>query len=622
MANVEVEEGKTAPDVTVELETGVKLVGRVTGPDGSPLSGVAVAPDQSSRGGRVMRFDMMGSTTVTDPKGEYTIEALEPGEKSFTFSRSGYVTEQRTVNLSGKEVRSDVQLSSGLRIAGTVVTEGGAPVADALVRASSASDSMFGREAHSDANGNFQFEGLAPGHYTFNAAKSGYASGIVRDVDVSTGAPVRVTMKSGGTISGHVSGLTAEELQQTTVFASAAGAGNSSAPVDAGGNYRMEGAPTGTVRVVARVGGGFGGANKSSEPKSVVLDPGSSATADIEFKSNTVVRGRVTRAGKPMPNAMVMFFPKGGKAQTNASATADGNGAYELTGLADGPYNVSVVNFERMSPFATTYEVKGSGTFDIDIRTSSVRGHVLDAASGQPLDKARVEVRPKGSDTMLGSSAQMSGPDGSFTIDDVSRGPYQISADKEGFGNAVKDLVVDETPSDVELKLSPSAGITLRVVDARDGRLIAAWPHTVDSQGRSLDDGGFRFSSTPAPVQLDVSPGTYRITLYAMGYASKTITVTAPSSQNVPMSPGGTLLIKSKSSSSDLRFRLVNPDGTLYARGGFNEGAFPLIPSPGVTTFSNVAPGTFRLEVLDKSDRVTNTTSVTINEGQPTTIEI
>ncbi len=587
VANVEVQEGKTTPDVTVELETGVKLVGKVTGPDGSPLAGVAVAPDQSSRGGRVMRFDTMGSTTATDPKGEYTIEALEPGEKSFTFSRSGYVTEQRTVNLSGKEVRSDVQLSSGLRIAGTVVTDGGAPVADALVRASSASDSMFGREAHSDANGNFQFEGLAPGHYTFNAAKSGYASGITRDVDVSTGAPVRVTMKSGGTISGHVSGLTAEELQQTTVVASAAGTGSSSAPVDAGGNYRMEGAPTGTVRVVARVGGGFGGGTKSSEPKSVVLDPGSSATADIEFKSNTTVRGRVTRAGKAMPNAMVMFYPKGGKAQTNASATADGNGVYELTGLADGPYNVQVVNFERMSPFATTYEVKGSGTFDIDIRTSSVRGHVLDATTGQALDKARVEVRPKGSDTMLGSSAQMSGPDGSFTIDDVSRGHYQISADKEGFGNAVKDLVVDETPSDVELKLSPSAGITLRVVDARDGRLISAWPHTVDSQGRS-----------------------------------KTITVTAPSSQQVPMSPGGTLLIKSKSSSSDLRFRLVNPDGTFYARGGFNEGAFALLPSPGVTTFSNVAPGTFRLEVLDKTDRVMSTTSVTINEGQPTTVEI
>src|SRR5207253_11407151 len=109
-------------------------------------------------------------------------------------------TGHATESSSGKEVRGDVQLSSGLRIYGNIVTEGGAPVADALVRASSASDSMFGREAHSDANGNFQFEGLAPGHYTFNAAKSGYASGITRDVDVSTGAPERVTMKSGGTI--------------------------------------------------------------------------------------------------------------------------------------------------------------------------------------------------------------------------------------------------------------------------------------------------------------------------------------------------------------------------------------------------------------------------------------
>src|SRR5206468_6277962 len=147
----------------------------------------------------------------------------------------------------------------------------------------------------------------------------------------------------GGAISGHVSGLTADELQQANVTASASGAGSASAPVDAGGNYRIEGAPTGTVRVSARVGGPmFAGSTKTSEPKTVMLDAGGSVTADIEFKSNTVVRGRITRGGAPMQSASVMFFPKNGRAQTSGTTTADGNGTYEITGLADGPYNVQV----------------------------------------------------------------------------------------------------------------------------------------------------------------------------------------------------------------------------------------------------------------------------------------
>ena len=620
--NIEVEEGKTAPEVTVELETGVKLTGKVTGPSGEALSGVTVSPEQSSRGGRVMRFDTMGSTVVTDPRGEYTIEGLEPGEKTFSYARSGFVTETRTVNLTGKDVRSDVQLSSGLRVAGTVITDTGTPVGEALVRASSASDPGFGREARSDGGGNFQFEGLAPGHYTFSASKSGYANGVARDVDVSTGAPVRVTMKSGGTITGHVTGLTAEEMQQANVLAFGAGTGSVSAPVDAGGNYRVEGAPTGTVRVVARVGGPFGGGGaKSSEPKTVVLEAGGTVTADIDFKSDTVVRGRVTRGGQPLHNAMVMFFPKAGKAQTSASTTADANGNYEMSGLADGPYNVQVVDFDRVSPFTTSYDVKGSGTFDIDIRVSTVRGRVVDSTNDQPLGDARVEIRARGTDTPFATRAAMTDAGGNFVIDTVSKGSYQISADKEGFGHTLKDLEVQDAPPDVELKLAPSAGVTLRVIDGRDGRLLAATPHVVDVQGRSLDSG-FRFSSTPEPLKLDLSPGTYRVTLYANGYAARTVTVVSPSTQNVAMTPGGTLLIRSKSSSADLRYRLIDGNGLPYGRIGINEGTYTLLASPGVTTMQNVAAGTYRLEVLDKTDRVVNSKSVTINEGLPTTIEI
>jgi protocatechuate 3,4-dioxygenase beta subunit len=618
LPNIEVEEGKSTSDVAVEMETGVRLTGKVTGPDGAPLAGVSVAPDQS-RGGRMMRFDALANSAVTDPSGEYTMEALEPGEKTFNYSLSGYVPEQRTVNLTGKEVRSDVQLSAGLRVSGVVVTESGTPVADALVRASSASDSTFGREAHSDANGGFAFEGLAPGHYTFNAAKSGYANGILHDVDVTAMAPLRVTMKSGGTISGHVNGLTADEMQQTNVMASVAGGGSVSAPVDGGGNYRIDGAPTGTVRVVARSGMMLG-SSKTSEPKTVVLDPGGSATADLDFHSQTVVRGHVTRGGRPLQNAMVMFFPRAAKAQTNATTNADSSGYYEMNGLDDGPYAVQVMDLEKFAPFSTTYEVKGSGTFDIDIKSTTLRGRVLDSTNDQPLNGATVQIRAKGSDGPMNARGATTDAGGNFSIQDVPLGSYQVSADQDGYGHALKDIDVQDAPPVVELKLAPSAGITLRVVDGRDGRLIGATARVVDMQGNVLSDAGFRFNNTPEPIKLTLAPGTYSVTLFATDYASQTITVASPSSQTVSMTPGGTLLIKSKSP-TPLRARLIGADGMPYGR-GFGQGIVSLAASPGVTTLPNVAPGTFRLEVLDASDRVVNATSVTISEGQATTVEI
>ena len=172
--------------------------------------------------------------------------------------------------------------------------------------------------------------------------------------------------------------------------------GGSTAPVDSGGNFRIEGAPSGTVRISARTGAMFGGSSKSAAPKTVELEPGGTAQVDIDFKSSTVIRGRVTRNGAAVPNAQVMFIPRGAKSQTSASASADADGRYELSGLDDGTYTVQAVDMERLNPFATQYEVHGSGTFDITIKTVTLRGHVVDAADARALADASVELRPSG----------------------------------------------------------------------------------------------------------------------------------------------------------------------------------------------------------------------------------
>src|SRR5205814_881363 len=102
--NVEVEDGKTAADVEVALETGAKLTGRVTDSSGAAVAGVSVRLDNNTGGGRMMRFDAVESSGITDPNGDYTIDTVEPGEKTFVFARSGFVSESKTVTLaSGKD---------------------------------------------------------------------------------------------------------------------------------------------------------------------------------------------------------------------------------------------------------------------------------------------------------------------------------------------------------------------------------------------------------------------------------------------------------------------------------------------------------------------------------------
>jgi uncharacterized GH25 family protein/protocatechuate 3,4-dioxygenase beta subunit len=614
-----VEDGKTVNDVEVALDTGVRLTGRVTGPDGAPVSGVSVRESGSNMG--PMRFMTGGEApATTDPNGEYSIEAIDPGQKTFTFQRQGFLAEDRTVTLSGREARLDVQLSSGVSLNGVVVTDAGAPVADAMVNAMSASDAAFGRQGRTDANGSFQIAGLAPGHYTISASKQGLTEGILRDFDLSTGAPARIVMRNGGTIAGHVIGLTATELGNTVVTANSAN-GGAQAEVDSSGAYHIDGAPTGTVRVSARTGRGFAAGAKTSPMQSVQVDPGASVQVDIQFKSSTVVRGRVTRNGQPMPNVMVMFVPRGSQTQTQASGTADSNGAYEITGLDDGTYSVGVLDIDRSNAFSSAYEVHGSGTFDIDIKTGTLRGRVIDSSTGEPLANAQIQIQPK-QGGFFSARSVVTDPAGSFVVDNIARGSYQATAQKDGYGHDVRDLTIgDSAPDDLEFKLSPSSGVTLRVVDGRDNRALSAnVMRVVDAQGRTLEgSGGFRYNPSTEPVTLTLAPGTYTVTLTAMDYAPKSINVTSPSDITVQMMPGGSLVLRSKSSTQQ-RVRLIDSKGAIYPRGP--NGIFTLDPSPLTTTVNNVTGGVWTLQVLNSADQVINSIPITIVDGQQAVMDV
>ncbi|HEX7420312.1 MAG TPA: carboxypeptidase regulatory-like domain-containing protein, partial [Thermoanaerobaculia bacterium] len=572
-------------------------------------------------GGRVMSINPMQSQTVTDANGDFTMDSLEAGDKTFVFTRSGYLTTQKSASLSGSETRVDAQLSSGTPVSGVVVTDAGVPVPDASVSAQSAADATFGsRSTRTDGSGNFQFDGLAPGRYTFTGQKNGYADGRLRDFDITTGAPPRIVLTSGGIIYGQVTGLTADELQRSTVIAQSPN-GNASAPVDATGSFRIEGAPIGTVRVSANAGGGIAG-GKSSPVQSVQVDAGSQVQVTIAFKSDTVISGHVTRNGQPVQGAMVAFNPKQATAQTRASTSTDSNGSYQVSGLDDADYNVTVVDIQRSAPYSSSYHVQGSGTFDVDMKAASLHGRVIDS-DGNAVSDAMVDLRASQTDTtgIRMSRTVQTDASGAFLVDNVPAGMYSVSAEKQGYGTRAVDTTVDDSGGNVEITITKNVGVTLRVADARDGRLLNAQVHVTNAQGATVYDSPFFGGGSADAINLPLEAGSYSAQITAMGYAPQKVTINSPSSPTIGLTPGGTIIVQSKGGALR-RARLIGPDGQEYSSGRFGGPIFTVDPSPGVTLLNNIAPGTYTLQILGDGNDVAATAPVTVAEGQQATVSI
>jgi uncharacterized GH25 family protein/uncharacterized protein (DUF2141 family) len=615
--NITVEEGKTVSDIEVPLDPGVKLVGRVTGSSGQPLSDVSVSIAPSPTGN--FATSGMRRSTVTDNNGEYVLDSLEAGEEAIQFSHPKHTAQRKNVTLKGRETRLDMQLTSGAKLTGTVVTEAGVPVPDANVELRGASYSR----ARTNQNGTFEFESVNPGRYTIAASKTGFAEGKIDDYDATGGTPARVVLRAGGTIYGRVTGLTPQELTTVEVETFGRG-GNASATVDAQGNYRLEGAPAGSLRVQARVMSRAIFESKTSRTYTVEMTPGGSQQVDIEFRGDVTLRGRVTKNGVPLRGGNVAFYPKGGDSRSSGGAAIDEQGNYTITSLEDGEYDVTVNDLVRGTPHRLTYTVRGSGTFDIDYRTGLVRGRVLDVANNEPLSNATVQLRPSTTE-FRGMFGGATDTNGTFVIDSVPPGTYVVTASKDGYGNQVMDLVVgDSSVDNVELRMARNDGVTLKIVDARDGRQVSAMVTVFDMQGRVVHESRMMYfagGADTSEARLPVSPGAYTASVSAMNYAPRNISFQSPSTQTVAMTPGGTLHIASKHSSMR-RVRLIDASGLVYPRSSWSMQGRELLPSPGTTTYANVAPGTYTLQLLDDNNNVVDSRQVVVAEGQTSNAEI
>jgi len=615
--DITAEDGKTVTGIDIQLDRGATISGRVTA-GGTPVAGVDVRP-ASQRMAPMMSQQLAasGAGATTDGDGFYKLDGIAEGDRLIEFHKQGFVTAQKPVEVkAGNDVHLDVELDPGKELRGQVVDRSGRGIAGANISASAAGERRAGPMAVTDGDGMFVLTGLTDGKYQVSARKEGMVSSDATDVDLPQTHPLTLTLDTGATINGRVSGVPAEQLPQVVVTASG-GTSRNQTTADSSGNFTLPGFPDGQVRVDAILT--TAGQRRMAPTKTIVIENGAAPAVELNFQEGITVSGRVTKGGAPVSNGSVSFIPTGGRpvrsapdvtGDTSASARQfvntmiSSDGTYTAAGLSSGDYSVRV-STSGMTMYQTRYTAAASGTFDIDIHGATLRGRVVDSKSNAPLSDARVMLTSR----LPANGSAVSDSDGRFVIDALPDASYDLQVNREQYATAAQKVVIaNGSVADVEVRMEQTPAITIRVTDSATGQPVDA---TVMIQEAS---GSYRGQATRVEsgvFRAWLQPGSYSAAVNARGYVLKTQNFTTPADVTVTLVRAGALLIRAR---TPQRARLDLP-------GGGTQRGLGMLHAGANGPFEMVPPGSYMLTLTGSDGKVTQTIPVVINGGETTTVD-
>jgi hypothetical protein len=371
----------TSPDpsgINFALPTGFTVSGKVTNAANAGLGGIDVQICQDS-------LDFCAIDTQSTADGTFTLRgagagtyfAQAIGDSPRNLITSYYAGSSSTTDptqatsfvVSGNTTGINIQLAGGLTVSGTV-TDGTNPVANVEVDISGQSAG----NAKTDPSGHYVVGGLSPGFYTTLVRPTqgsiyiaGYVAGgtVVEGFDgeqfeLSGDVTGRdVTLVSGNTLAGHISGL----VRPATVSA-----------VNDFSGYALDVAPNGDFSIPALwpdvpvqldVAEGQTSSFDEQFPVGVydgtsTLNIDQSAAVDIDMSGGDVhltltapstpsVQGHVTGADSLAVHGWINLCGTGGC----GTSTIGADGAYAFWNLPDDTYTLFVVSFDHEDGYVT-----------------------------------------------------------------------------------------------------------------------------------------------------------------------------------------------------------------------------------------------------------------------------
>jgi GH35 family endo-1,4-beta-xylanase len=244
--------------------------------------------------------------------------------------------------------------------------------------------------------------------------------------------------------------------------------------------------------------------------------------ADVRIRLKEITKGRITG---------MVFDNQTDQGMSGATVTLEGlnlttstniGGGYSFMDLEKGSYNLSATLTNYVSERRSII-VKANDTVTLDFHLMKavgiLEGTVKDSLNGKPIDNATI---------MLGTiSGQITGPDGFYVFINVLAGSYNIYVVADGYEGKSITLFVNAlrtTWANVSLVLIPvppdlNGTISGFVLDSKNSSAVQRALVTLNPLGRTVltDSKGFyKFDKVP--------PGSYTISVVALGYKNMTKT--------------------------------------------------------------------------------------------------
>ncbi|HEY0406672.1 MAG TPA: carboxypeptidase-like regulatory domain-containing protein [Pyrinomonadaceae bacterium] len=435
---VNLAEGETIDKVDFTLVRGGVITGRVTDADGRPVIGEQpqlTLADQSAEQRRPFFFNQRNFET--DDRGVYRIYGVPPGRYKLSvgvdskegtvrigFGRGGFfartfhpgVTEEAKATIievaEGSEA-TNVDIALGRRsetyaVSGRVIeAESGKPVSNIAVGYGSLTPEGkqmqgFGFGNRTDADGNFRFDGLAPGRYAafaanFDQQTDNYNVPVTFEINEGDATGLVIKLRRGASISGMVviegSGDRAAlaGISQLRIVAyqeseelSAPSYGQGKL-VGADGSFQISGLSPGKVRLML---GGWPPPKGYSllrverdgvEQRAGIMEvaAGSQITGvRIVMEHGTgVVRGQVRVENGELPEGSRLYVSARRPSQSEPSlpgAEVDSRGRFVMEGLPPGEYQLRMAGRlgtggQRLPPVTQTVNVTNGAETEVTL---------------------------------------------------------------------------------------------------------------------------------------------------------------------------------------------------------------------------------------------------------------
>lgn len=510
-------------DVTVALEPGVVIAGRVIDDRGAGVAGALVRARPPARARTQVAYrprppDVMRAPVATDRDGRFAFAVPTGQGLVLTASHPRYVSGESPPIVAAHAAEVTIELAAGRRLAGRVVDATGAPVAGAVV-----TDGPPGADpahlAYTDPAGQFELTGLAPGRprvAVFAEARGARALPVLVDLETIADAPVELVLDQTLALAGVVVAADGAPLADaivhyqrrlsptyrvvaegpTTLLEAAL---DGEVRADGAGQFALAGLAPGDYELLVRAPAA--GPTRVSPPAMVsVVVPAGATDVVIAMAAAATVRGRVVaRDGGPVA-AEVNLVQFGGPVRV------DDDGRFELTGVdpAPGRYQVRIGARDALPVVVEAAVVAGQttdlGTIELT-RGRTLRGRVVEHGTGGPVAGAIVTV-----DSVEGQPVATTRTDelGGYAVA-VPDGPVVVRAAMTSVGGS-RLITVPADGERADLRL-PETG-RLEAVVHGDG------PVTVTASRVGGADGNFRvWVLEPEPgtgrFAADIAPGRY-----------------------------------------------------------------------------------------------------------------